>query len=91
MNSIAHISFPGGGLVVPSRTPYERELLVEHTEAAAKRHGAVHLLLDSRCWTIAPTDRPVDPCTSCSGRPGRLTYRLEGRAFCGQCARNALH
>jgi len=30
VKDIAHISFDGGGLIVPAQRPYERQLLVEH-------------------------------------------------------------
>ena len=39
MKGIAHVSFQGGGLIVPAQTPYERQLLFEHVEASAKQHG----------------------------------------------------
>lgn len=39
MTDVAHLSFRGGGLLLPAHTPYERELLIEYIEATTKRHG----------------------------------------------------
>jgi hypothetical protein len=74
MNDIAHLSFRGGGLILPAHTPYERELLVESVEAATKRHGHLQLAVDGRHWTISTSNglRPV--CDSCSQWPNDLTY-----------------
>ena len=74
MNDIAHLSFQGGGLILPATTPYEREVLVECVEATTKRHGHLRLEVDGRHWTIRMTDalRPV--CVACSQWPDNLTY-----------------
>jgi len=74
MNDIAHISFKGGGLILPVHTAYERELLVEHVEASTKRHGCVLLQVNRRQWTISMRNglRPV--CVSCSQWPDEFTY-----------------
>lgn len=43
MQGTAHISFDGGGLILPAQTPYERQLVFEHVEASTKRYGHVAL------------------------------------------------
>jgi hypothetical protein len=36
---IAHVSFPGGSMVLPARTPYDRQMLLEHiVDRVAKAH-----------------------------------------------------
>ncbi len=74
MNHIAHMSFQGGGLLLPAHTPYEREVLVECVEAATKRYGRVQLEVDGRQWTIRMSRGRQRICASCSQWPHDLTY-----------------
>ena len=74
MKDVAHISFEGGGLIVPVHTPYERELLVEHVEASTKRLGSVQLEVNRRHWTISMNNGLGAVCAACSQWPDNLTY-----------------
>ena len=74
MNDIAHLSFKGGGLILPAYTPYERELLVECVEATTKRHGNLRLQVDGRHWNIRMSNGLRRVCVSCSRWPDDLTY-----------------
>ncbi len=91
MKDVAHISFKGGGLIVPAQTPYERELLFENAEVYTKRHGSVRLKVNRRQWTISRPNGHREVCASCSRWLNNLTYRSDGQTLCGQCARRALH
>ncbi len=91
MKDVAHISFEGGGLIIPVHTPYERQLMVEHVEASTKRHGCIRLEVNRRHWTISMNNGPGEVCASCTRWPDNLTYRSDGQSLCGQCARRALH
>ncbi len=91
MNGVAHISFKGGGLIVPVETPYERELLFEHVEVSTKRHGGVRLRLNSRLWTISLSNGHPEVCGACRQSMDTLTYRFDGESRCARCARRALH
>jgi hypothetical protein len=51
----AHITFVGGGLVLPARTPYERQLLREHVLSYARSKEPLQLTVDRTTWVI---DRP---------------------------------
>jgi len=73
MNDIAHLSFRGGGMVLPANTPYERELLVECVEATTKRYGRLRLEVDGQHWTIRRSNG-IPVCGSCSQWPDDLTY-----------------
>ncbi len=74
MNDTAHITFKGGGLILPVRTPYERELLVEYVEASVKRHGCLLLEVNRRHWTISKSNGPRAVCALCSQWPDEFTY-----------------
>jgi hypothetical protein len=90
LKGVAHISFIGGGVIMPSHTPYEREILVQHVEAATKRHGSVRLAVDRQDWTISVSAQHRAVCTRCSRRAGVLTYRFAGTTLCTPCARRTL-
>ncbi len=91
MRGVAHISFEGGGLIVPVQTPYERQLLFEHVEVSTKRHGSVRLDVNRQKWTISLSNGHREACASCTRQPDSLTYRFDGQSLCGQCARRALN
>jgi len=91
MRGVAHISFEGGGLIVPVQTPYERQLFFEHIDLSAKRHGSVRLKINRRHWTVSLHNGDHEACASCPRSLDALTYRLNGQTYCGQCARRALH
>ena len=90
LKDVAHISFEGGGLILPVRTPYQHEVLMEHLEVSTKRHGAVRLDLHGRRWNIAVNDGPAEPCTTCTLPADNVTYRFEARSLCRPCASDAL-
>ena len=90
MKGMARIFFQGGGLIVPVRTPYDRELLFQHVEAFAKRHGHVGLELNRNEWTVSLSGTPPEPCAVCSRQLDALIYSLAGRTICGHCARREL-
>lgn len=91
MKDVAHISFEGGGLIIPVHTPYERQMLIEHLEVSTKRHGRIRLDINRRRWTVSMNNGAGEVCTSCTRGPDNLTYRFDGRSLCRHCARRALH
>jgi hypothetical protein len=90
MHATAHISFEGGGLILPAQTPYEQQLLFEHVEASTKRYGHVGLSAKGRHWTISLNAVLRQLCTRCPRLLQAFTYRSAGRNFCGHCVRHAL-
>lgn len=90
MRGIAHISFQGGGLIVPAHTPYERQLLFEHIELVTKRRGAARLSLNGRLWTICLNAGAQEVCAACPRLLDNLTYQFDGLTCCVRCARQAL-
>ncbi len=65
-DGIAHVSFPGGGMFLPVRTPYDRQILVEHVGAYLNANGRVQVLVEGQRWMVQLTrDSPVPSCSSC--------------------------
>ena len=91
MKDVAHISFVGGGFILPVHTPYDRELLAEHAEASAKQHGSIRLEVNRRRWTISRPNGHRERCASCSRYLNKVTYRFDGQTLCGECGRRALY
>ena len=53
MRGVAHISFAGGGVFLPARNPYDREILAEHVADRVRSKGEVQVALDDRCWSVS--------------------------------------
>lgn len=60
---IAHVSFAGGGILVPARDPDDRQTLVEHVADHIRAKGQVLLSMasagscawaEAHLWTAAP-------------------------------------
>ena len=90
MKGVARISFDGGGLFLPAKTPYEREVLFEHVDRYAKRHGRVCVELNRREWNVSVSNSQPGRCTACERPLDHLTYALGGRSLCLSCARREL-
>lgn len=88
MKGVARISFPGGALFVPAKTPYDRELLFESLDLYARRHGTVRVELNRRQMTVTRSNGPQPlTCAACDRPLDLLTYALGSRTLCGDCAR----
>jgi hypothetical protein len=86
----AHISFRGGGLILPAVTPYQRQLVFEHFEASAKQHQNVGLRVQGRYWSISVKLARRERCAECVRSLHDLAYRADGQNFCNRCTRRAL-
>lgn len=88
MKGVARISFHGGALFLPVKTPYDREVLFEHLDLYAKRHGSVRVELNRREWMVTRSNGGEPPaCSLCSRRLDVLAFALGGRTLCGFCAK----
>lgn len=74
MKDVAHISFDGGGIMIPVHTPYERQLMVEHVEASTNRYGCIRLEVNRQHWTISRNRGSRTVCAACSQWPDNLAY-----------------
>jgi len=87
MRGVARISFQGGGLFLPAKTPYERELLFEHVNEYTKRHGQVRLDFSRKEWLVRLKASPAEICAACRQPLENLAYTRGDRTLCGQCVR----
>ncbi len=87
--AIAHVSFPGGGMFLPARSPYDRQMLIEHIAYRVRSKGRVQVLLDEQRWMVQfnrGTSRLH--CSSCDDAVDSTCHRAadDGVAYCLSCA-----
>ena len=82
----ARIVFPGGSLVVPAYTAYDRQQLVEHVRAGVRRHPHLEVRVDHGTWLAEGTRRRI-PCHGCAQPASCLCRRADVNAcYCASCA-----
>ena len=87
--AIAHVSFPGGGMFLPARSPYDRQMLVEHIADRVRSKGRVQVLLDEQRWMVQLNRGAVRIyCSSCGDAADSACYRPvdDGVPYCIPCA-----
>lgn len=92
MRAIARIRFKGGVLMLPSRTPYDLETVLENLEWYAARDRTVQLELDGHHWWVDHGGVPNDGgCGQCRGARAAFTF-VNGIhvRVCRRCARAGL-
>jgi hypothetical protein len=89
LDGIAHLSFLGGGTFLPARTPYDRQILLEHVGDRVRAKGRVQLLIDGRRWIVCPNDcGSAARCVRCNAHLGVACCAIAGDAaiHCLCCA-----
>jgi hypothetical protein len=86
---IAHVSFPGGGVFLPARGPYDRQTLIEHVNERVRAKGRVQVLIDNHRWMVQRNSPPsVSACALC-GEAADATCSSSGGyggPYCVGCA-----
>jgi hypothetical protein len=87
MRGVAHISFAGGGVFLPARNPYDREILVEHVADRVRSKGELQVALDDHCWSVCMSDVGAS-CASCGAALDSACYSVANglAAYCVRCA-----
>jgi hypothetical protein len=88
-SGVAHLSFPGGGLFLPARDPYDRQVLVEHVASRVRRSGQVQVLIGSQRWVVQLGRGPsMAPCPRCGYAMDALCHLTGsgGVVYCVPCA-----
>jgi len=92
MRGTAHISDPDGVLMLPAKSPYELEVLLDQIDWYAKLHGHVRLRLNRHEWRVSTKrDGAGKACASCHAAWPGLTFVRDARVrLCARCARQEL-
>jgi hypothetical protein len=84
----AHVTFSGGGLILPAGTAYDRQVLRDHILNRTQREGRVRISLAGETWVVERTSGDHRP--SCEGCKRLLTAAALRKAdsdasFCVAC------
>jgi len=88
-SGIAQISFPGGRTILSVRSPYEREILVEHVALGIRAKGRVQVLIDDQRWVVRAIEgQLLVGCPGCGRSLHTACYSTAdiGIARCVRCA-----
>lgn len=88
-NGIAHISFAGGGVFLPARTPYDRQVLIEYVNHYVGAGRQVQILVDDQRWLVHPGHGQFACyCSWCGSALESACYSAtDGKAgYCTKCA-----
>jgi len=78
-------------LVLPAATAYERQVVFEHADHAARLHGRIELEFHQRRAVICSTTAASPTaCRSCGAPLARLRYIVAWQPLCGICGRRDL-
>jgi len=78
-------------MLLPAEDAYDRELVFEEAEYAARHHGAAGLRVGQIELRVAySTAKLGAPCASCGAPVRVVSYVVGGRRICTQCAKNAV-
>jgi hypothetical protein len=86
---IAHLTFAGGGLLIPADTPYDRQLLREHVLSYARHKEQLRLSVKRKVWQVErPTAQRSFTCERCDRRLtiAALSTGADPSIYCVACA-----
>jgi hypothetical protein len=85
---IAHVSFAGGGLFLPARSPYDRQVLAEHVRERVRANGRVQVLMGEHLWMMHRNRGTTTYCARCGVAAGiACHFSGSGEAcYCVACA-----
>ena len=86
MANVAKLSTSGGALLMPARSPYDRELVFENAEFYAGRHGSADLEFSSprRLLRVIRVSQH-DPCPTCGQLGRQIAFVSAGASYCRGC------
>ena len=87
--STAHVTYTGGWVMLPVRTSYDRELLVDHVVQRVGRTGVTRVELDGRVWSVRQVAADLTAPCVCCGRPLGANCCVTTLSEAPQCTRCA--
>jgi len=71
---VAHVSFKGGGMFLPVRTPYDRQTLIDHVSDRVRSKTHVQVLIDRRRWLVDRNLFAASECSACGRKLDTACY-----------------
>ena len=86
-SGVAHLSFTGGGMFLPVRTPYDRQTLIEHVANRVRSKSRVQVLIDRRRWLIDQRANRSGTCATCGHTLDAACFdpARDDRVYCITC------
>ena len=86
MASVAHVSYPGGGIFLPDHGPNDRHTIMEYVERLVSSKHKVQILLDNQRWLVQSGEHAC--CASCdlATKTACREANRDGAAYCLRCA-----
>jgi hypothetical protein len=88
VRGVVHVSFEGGGLFLPARTPYDRQTLIEHVKDRVRCKGEVQVLMQDRRWMVRLSEEAEQPICSACGSVSESTCHSSSvgpEVYCVTC------
>ena len=85
----AHLTFAGGGLLLPARTAYDRQVLREHVLNRAQHREQLQVKVGRTLWFVErPSTQQPFVCGSCNRQltVAALHRPQNQRIYCVACA-----
>ncbi|HVO25020.1 MAG TPA: hypothetical protein VMW56_15465 [Candidatus Margulisiibacteriota bacterium] len=85
----AHITFAGGGLLLPARTPYDLQLLREHVLDRARHVKGLQVTVARKTWLVErPDNQQPFVCGLCKRdlTVAALHAPAQAEVYCVACA-----
>jgi hypothetical protein len=75
---------------MPAQNGYDRELVFEEAECAARRYGRATLELDRLAMLIQMSSpEAIGSCTGCGQHLSTMSFAVGDRHLCPRCARKS--
>ena len=87
---IAHVSFVGGGIFLPARSPYDRQVLAEHVNERVRAKGQVQVLMGDQLWMVHRSRNAAATCCARCGMAVTAACYFSGCGDVGYCIACAL-
>ena len=83
------IPFAGGSILLPARSPYEWETVLDHVRHRLRVDGRACLELNGRRCIVQPSDAgaEVECCFTCGRALEQLACRVAASTYCLACVR----
>lgn len=85
MQGVAHISFAGGSVFLPARTPYERQTMIDYVADRMRLQATIQVIVDKQHWTVQASDPAVAKRCSRCHHTVKVICSLAGHESSGLC------
>lgn len=87
LRAAAQCTVRGGHFFLPTDTPYDRQMLLEHVDRYLRSQGMLRLELLDHEWTVTRRHDGNQSCRRCGATlSSGVQYQIDERRCCRRCA-----